>query len=112
LTNLVRQLLELVRLSKVAGAAIGRVETLQPQMAASLARILAIAFDLAPLALVARRMSVGLGETCLGSFGLWEREGNPRGSGVGVVSIPCNRGVLARRQLSVHARESNTPIIG
>ena len=51
--NLLGHLLELLRVLDAVGTAVGRIETLEVEVAASLTWGFAIAFDLAPLALVA-----------------------------------------------------------
>lgn len=62
-TDLFVHLLVLIRVLEVVGAAVGRVQTLQVEMATSLARRLAVALDLASLALVAGYNSVSGGRT-------------------------------------------------
>lgn len=52
--DLTHHLLEFIRVLEAVTATIGRIETLQGEVAASLARCLSIALDLPSLALIAR----------------------------------------------------------
>lgn len=71
---MVGHLFELVRILETVRATVGRIETLEVEMAASLTRGLAIALDLAALALVTADVG-GHGQHLHGKRGI-KREGS------------------------------------